>query len=411
MRVISKLLNTGVCAGLLLSFSAEANANNAFITRFTNAGALEPTWPSGGILVTTATNLNTNDVVIQSDNKIVTCGHHGADVIVGRHHANGTVDTSYGWGGVTTFDNGTILDGVACARTSDNKIVVLASSGVYPYVDDYWLIVRFNANGTLDTGFGNGGSLKHYVPSTWEFVPSDIAVDPVSGKITAGISVNGDFVLARYWPSGALDTGFGWQGVTAAQSPSTTEGMRAIALHPTLGVVAVGWRAIAGHAQFLAMAFNNQGILNSAFNSSGEVTFGFPGYVESTPRDVAVDSNNRVVIVGQAGWDAFAIARVSQAGFLDGGFSNDGRQTAQAGGGGGAWGVAISAGNRPVVSGFAHSGHHQQLATARYNDDGSLDTGFTGQLGLRLTNMAGNVESAKVGLIGTSPVVAGTFFY
>ncbi len=82
--------------------------------------------------------------------------------------------------------------------------------------------------------------MRHDVPSAWNVYPRDIAVDSVTGKITVGVQANGDFVLARYWQSGTLDTGFGWLGVTAAQSATTNERLHAIALHSTLGVVAVG---------------------------------------------------------------------------------------------------------------------------------------------------------------------------
>ncbi len=119
------------------------------------------------------------------------------------------------------------------------------------------------------------------------------------------------------------------------------------------------------------MAFNDLGVLNSAFNGSGEVAFGFPGYSRSVAVVVAIDGNNRIVLAGQAGFDAFAIARIWPSGLLDGGFSNDGKQTAQAGTGGSAQGVAISAGNRPVLSGYVMDGLGQShVGTGKYNDDG-----------------------------------------
>ncbi len=103
---------------------------------------------------------------------LATCGQTGNDVLVGRHNANGTVDTSYGWGGVTTFHNNNILLGTACARTNDNKIVVLASSGLSSNLDDHWLIIRFNANGSLDTTFGTAVTCGTMFQAPGTFIPA-----------------------------------------------------------------------------------------------------------------------------------------------------------------------------------------------------------------------------------------------
>ena len=81
----------------------------------------------------------------------------GYDFGVLRYNANGTLDSSFGTGGeaVASFPGAT-AEPTGIFVQSDGKIVVAGSEDV-PNEGQNAAVVRFNADGTLDTSFGSGG--------------------------------------------------------------------------------------------------------------------------------------------------------------------------------------------------------------------------------------------------------------
>src|SRR5438445_7680780 len=158
------------------------------------AGNLDPTFGAGGKVTT---DFGGNEVAyamaLQSDGKIVVAGVP----TLARYNTNGTLDASFGAGGkVTDFQAG------AVAIQLDGKFVV----------GGFRLVARYNTNGTLDTGFA-GGKVAVDFGVTGVAIQSD-------GKIVAGgralrpDGFNGDehFVLIRCNADGTLDTAFGTGG-------------------------------------------------------------------------------------------------------------------------------------------------------------------------------------------------------
>ena len=71
-------------------------------------------------------------------------------------------------------------------------------------------LVRYNLNGSLDTSFGGTGQVSTYL-GTGAVMAEDVAVQP-DGKIVAVGFVGGQFALVRYNANGTLDTSFGTNG-------------------------------------------------------------------------------------------------------------------------------------------------------------------------------------------------------
>jgi uncharacterized delta-60 repeat protein len=73
-------------------------------------------------------------------------------------------------------------------------------------------VARFNANGSLDRSFGNGGRA-----SSGNVVPRTAAVQPdgkilVIGTVSSGSPATGNFGVARLTANGRLDTTYGRRG-------------------------------------------------------------------------------------------------------------------------------------------------------------------------------------------------------
>ena len=131
----------------------------------------------------------------------------------------GAPDPSFS-GGVVAFDATTLYDtGNAVALQSDGKIVVagVVSSGGN---DSHGLVVRFNADGSPDLGFGTGGHVQLDLNAAGapKFTALNaVAVQPDGGIVVAGRTEDGvtttniDAVVARLAPTGALDSSFPFQ--------------------------------------------------------------------------------------------------------------------------------------------------------------------------------------------------------
>src|SRR5207237_5919743 len=102
-------------------------------------------------------------LVLQSDGKLVAAGNAwkdtvDADFAVVRYNANGSLDTTFGAGGkVTTSIGSAEDDAYALALQPDGKLVA-AGVTLSGFRCDFAL-VRYNANGSLDTTFGTGGTV------------------------------------------------------------------------------------------------------------------------------------------------------------------------------------------------------------------------------------------------------------
>jgi uncharacterized delta-60 repeat protein len=180
---------------------------------------------------------------LQSDGKIVAAGcfqvstSSDSQFAVARYNSNGLLDTTFGRYGRVVTDI-TANDDQDCslgegdaaesiAQQADGKLVVAGRTGIPASFEFSPALVRYNTNGSLDTGFGSGGKVK----TNFGESAHAVVIQP-DGRIAiaAGwIPVNGvccRFALARFNANGSLDTSFGNYGIAV----SDVRGQRAFAL-------------------------------------------------------------------------------------------------------------------------------------------------------------------------------------
>lgn len=150
---------------------------------------------------------------------------------------------------------------------------------------------------------------------------------------------------------------------------------------------------------FVSVALAASGDLDTAFSGDGMTDTGFGINSPDSARAVAIQPNGRIVVVGYTGPSAssdFAIARYNQNGTLDTSFSGDGMQTTSFDASDVAWAVAIQTDGKIVVSGYACDAFLSDcsVAVARYLSNGSLDTSFSGD----------GKQTAKVGTNPTQSI-------
>jgi uncharacterized delta-60 repeat protein len=138
------------------------------------------------------------------------------------------------------------------------------------------LVIRLNANGSLDTSFGGTGIVRTPAGPS-EDIANAMIRQPDGRIVIAGsaIAADGrrDFVLARYTTAGALDTTFGTGGlVTTAVGPSDDIAY-SLVLTPWGRLVAAGSSRIStgGSGSDLAIvAYNANGTLDRYFGDGGK---------------------------------------------------------------------------------------------------------------------------------------------
>jgi uncharacterized delta-60 repeat protein len=146
-----------------------------------------------------------NAVSIQADGKIVAIGESvtatGKAFSMARYNPNGSLDTAFDGDGkvLTTVINGSNNIAKAVAIQTDGKIITAGYSGSSSGPDDFTLI-RYNGDGSLDNSYGIGGIVK-FKFVVWDRLQA-IALDPlgravVAGGTSMGGAEPGTFAVAR----------------------------------------------------------------------------------------------------------------------------------------------------------------------------------------------------------------------
>jgi uncharacterized delta-60 repeat protein len=209
---------------------------------FAQAGSLDPTFGSGGIVETNfgpnTNNFDLFDAALAPNGDIVVAGMienfdgQESPCVVIRYLPTGVLDSTFGTDGIVTLSASAFpsLSGILAVQ-STGKILVLTE----PEINGTFVtaLQRLNTNGQLDSTFGTGGQVVVNVtePSPYAESPSLILAQP-DGKILLAGTATLPFrskltpltVLSRYLTNGALDTTFGTGGsssVVAVETPTT----------------------------------------------------------------------------------------------------------------------------------------------------------------------------------------------
>jgi uncharacterized delta-60 repeat protein len=203
------------------------------------------------------------------------------------------------------------------------------------------------------------------------------------------------FALAA---SGHLDPTFDGDGlVTTNLSGEALDVVHALAIQSDGRILAAGYRT---------GATNDFAVMRYDTNGSVEL---LPNYVKDffggndIAQDIALQSNGKFVLSGSScngfvtiGDCDLALARYNTDGRLDTTFSGDGLLTTDFGGGnnGSLGGLAIQSDGKIVVAGYMHNGTDRDFAVYRYLSSGKLDTTFSGDGRFRFGFVAGKDDTA-----------------
>jgi len=366
-----------------------------------------------------------NSVAAQRDGKIIVAGYAevgGVDqFVLVRYNSDGSLDTTLKGSGKLTTAVGKDCHGKGVALQGDGKIVV-AGYSFKAGGGQCFTVLRYTADGSLDTSFADSGKVTTNVGTKYASAES-VTIQSDGKIVVAGDSFNAsgnnDFAVVRYNANGTLDMSFNETGKATADFGAHDYG-RSVAVHGDGRIVVTGYttKSYESKKECALACFKANGSLDTTFNGTGEVTTNFGGDGNAEGRSVAVQTDGKIVVVGYAtagNTEEFALARYNADGTLDTSFGDSGQVMTDVGiSGSNATGVALQKDGKIVVAGYAvnNSGTNYDFACVRYNTDGKVDQSF-GDGGKVMTSVGqgdGKANSVAVQSDGKI-IVAGSVYF
>lgn len=348
-------------------------------------GSLDLSFGSGGI-VTTDFFSDTDvgySMAIQSDGKIVVAGEAliSSDHVFAltRFNVDGSLDTTFDFDGKVSMHVG--MEDNTCRAVkvqADGKIVVAGC--IQNGINFDLSLIRYNSDGSIDSTFDSDGIVITEFGSANSSAYSLII--QMDGKIIAGGVKNDssgiNFAMARYNVDGSLDTTFSVDGMAITDFGSGYAYVASVNLQSDGKIVLVGSRDNGIDYDFACARYNSDGNLDSTFGTDGKVTTDFVGgndYATSS----SVQLDGKIVIAGTGG-ATFELLRFNNDGSLDTSFDSDGKIITNLGVSfNGANALTLQTDGKIVVGGYHwDTFSDQDFTVIRYNGDGTLDNSFDG---------------------------------
>lgn len=365
-------------------------------------GNLDISFGSGGKVVS---NTEARAMTLQSDGKIVVAGQASSqftDMSVTRYNPNGSLDASFGTNGRVIISVGNFSDYArAIAVQQDGKIIVAGYTDTNDSAFYNFAVVRLNSDGSLDSTFDADGKVTTAVNNTRSEAYS-IALQP-DGKIVVGGNSgsfnSSNFAVVRYNPNGSLDTGFDGDGQAITPVGTAFDSIKSIKIQPDGKIVAAGQVDAGSLSKWGLVRYNSDGSLDTSFDGDGKIIGSFRSS-DDFASALELQLDGKIIVAGGSrntgnSFD-FALARFTSAGALDPTFDADGIVITSVRFSSSANSVNIQRNGKIVTAGYSDASaisSTRDFAVVRYNPNGVADSTF-GNGGTVTTDVTGNLDSA-----------------
>lgn len=300
---------------VLVGSTTDYQSYRLLLIRLLPDGTLDAAFGDGGVVVQNVGEVTSfgedmgQDVALDADGNILVSGSsYNADYVrrpvVVKFLPDGTLDTSFGVAGVAS------IPVMAVGASSFDGIVVqpdgkITAAGYFGMTELWYvlLLARFNADGTLDTSFGDQGVVK-YNHGNVDDEASDLKLGTDGSIVVAGVTVTQTYdysaLLAKFTPDGVLDTDFGTAGAVEENLASFDYASN-VALMPDGKIVMAGTSGVGPPSSFdqAIWKYLPDGTRDASFGDNGLSQVAIPGhYTMIYAMDVQADG--KVLIGGQA---------------------------------------------------------------------------------------------------------------
>lgn len=351
------------------------------------SGALDGTFDGDGKL---SIGINAYDLVALPNGRLGVLGripdtNHGEYQV---RNSNGSFDTNFGSTGIRTFQD--VFPGPASLSVlPDGRVHCLL-----PYQAGACKLVRVWPNGATDTPGQQAvafGSLD-FPPGSDEAANALLVLPDgrivVAGEVANPAGTEKDFAVVRLDASGNLDPGFGSAG-RATMNLQNSDVARALAVQSDGKYLLGGYTGSNNAVHFMVARFQSNGLADGTYGFGGfnvldffgGADFGFAG---------AVAPDDKFVVAGTV-WNglryAFGVARFTTSGIADASFGSNGKMQYELFVGQSHWAtsVAVQSDRKVIVGGWIGT----DFALVRFNENGTVDNTF-GTNGHTVVDMGGN---------------------
>jgi uncharacterized delta-60 repeat protein len=297
-----------------------------------SASSLDTTFASSGKLDTVGTVATVRTVAPQGSKILLGGAANITTFGVARYNSNGTLDTSFGTSGVAKFGFGPshnappgvtfTADVIAIGFQSDGKIIAFGST-----TGGEFGVVRFTANGALDTTFGtNGAAIVDFRPSPDSTVssnPGAMVIAPDDSIYLAGsiFYFNGNLVVAHLTSGRTLDTNYDGDG--KSMTPIWTDNQITRVTVNTAILQGDGKLLVASSTESYTDSVIDEGMVNRLTTAGAlDTTFAGSGTVQSSafgvsPKALEIQASNHILVVGDNGQGSILFSRLDSRGIFE----------------------------------------------------------------------------------------------
>lgn len=350
--------------------------SGTYDTSFNGTGMVMGNYTSG--------NNSADNMVIQSDGKIVVSGATGTssniNTGVSRYNTDGTIDTTFGTNGKMSFSSGTGTKSYLydMALQTDGKIVIAGYRWTGSEGD--FVMARLNADGTLDNTFGVNG-IAIFDKGLSE-VAESFAINPDGSFIVSGY-VDDNYTLLKVKNNGMIDTTFGNNGWVTTVFQSLSASSKSTSINAAGRIIVGGMGVGANQSEFVMAAYNPNGTLDTTFGQGGKINFHI-GYDNDFGLRVLQLENGKILFGGHSYVGStplryeLAIVRLNANGSFDTSFGENGIFKSRFYENGRSYleGMVLQSDGKLVVTGSANVNSEENYGILRITENGQLDTTF-----------------------------------
>ena len=395
---------------------------------FPQSGTLVPSFGDNGIKQIDFGQDGSNDdygeiIKTDAEGKIWIAGESLNQFSIFRLNPDGSIDSTFGSEGKQLFAAGTYGDRIYGLDLKANGKTLLIARSYYNIS-----VLQFKPDGTSDSAFNGNG--KVIIPQesdyndTWDGLGF---VVEQGGKILLAYSTVNDnqnaIRVIRLNVDGSLDKTFAFEGKLLAPIGTFSITVCTMAIDHNNKILVAGKSYNTN--MMSVIRFNNQGILDSTFNSNGKLAFNIgdeSANLLDKPKSLVIDKNGKIMLAGIADYNLnsyideskLVVLRLNDDGGFDNTFNGDGIALIPVGDHifDITHSLAIDSFGKIVVVGTSTTEtSDRDYCVIRLKSDGAMDSSFneTGKIIIPLGN--GNDESRSFTFDGDGKILIAGFSY
>ena len=362
---------------LIVVGSGTETSTKILVAAYDMDGALDETFGTNGITLVDAPGNVDYGIkgAFQSDGKIIVGARSGDGVynefICIRLSADGILDLSFATNGIFTYSFGGSINELNDLKVLDNDKIILAGNAGED-IDNDFALIKLNPDGTSDNSFGTNGSIMFSVTDKFDNLRAIAVKD--DGKIIGAGSVYDISrtlipVLVRFNADGSIDNTFGNEGIVTLTPGPGASFFNDLAITNNNSIIAAGVLDYESQYDFLAAKYNEDGTVDAQFAENGifEKDYNDDSDYASS---LILQPDGKPVLVGyQGNWPSatFALLRLTAEGTPDDTFGDEGLVTTSfTGVYDYASGSAIQQDGKILACGSAKESSDFELAMSRY---------------------------------------------